>query len=40
MTTATAMTPPQSVVFCWKKDCTPSGRVNAVAERRNTIATR
>ena len=31
MTTATAMTEPQSVAFCWKKDCRPSGRVNAVA---------
>ena len=27
MTTATAMTEPQSVTFCWKNDSTPSGRV-------------
>ena len=27
MITARAMTEVQSVWFCWKKDCTPTGRV-------------
>ncbi len=38
--TATAITEPQSVTFCWKNDCRPRGRVKAIAERRNTMATR
>ena len=40
MTTATAITEPQSVAFCWKNDSRPSGRVNLVSVRKNTIATR
>ena len=40
MTTETAMTGPQSVAFCWKKLCRPTGRVNTLLDLRKTRATR
>lgn len=39
MSTDAAMTDPQSVAFCWKNDCRPSGRVKTGSDFRKTMAT-
>ncbi len=38
--TATAITRPQFVEFCWKKLCSPTGKVKLALDRRKTRATR